>query len=158
MRPCQRWAARGAVTSTRRRTIGSCIVLLLLAGGAAGPVGARETQGRFNVTVRLHSSGHAATVAKSAASPSAASGKTSVNELNVGVTAPAGCFVRFRIVDPAVEEVDVHGPGRTIRFSSGARDVFVPTTEAGRTILYSVKVRPGLEPATAAPVRAILLP
>ncbi|HXS51294.1 MAG TPA: hypothetical protein VN782_02085 [Usitatibacter sp.] len=121
--------------------------------GAASHALARETRGGFNVKVQVRSSGHAANLPKSSASASGAS-----NELRLSIPTSSGYLVRFEVVDPAVEHVEIRGLGPVIRITSGAREVFVPPNRDEQTITYSVEVRPGSRLAGAPPVRATLLP
>lgn len=132
-------------------------LLLIIGACSVRHAMARETQRGFNVKVQVLSSGHAENITKSARN-SAASGTSSVHELRFGLTTTAGYFVRFAIVDPAVELVEIHGLGPEIRISSGAKDVFIPSNRSVQTISYRVQVRPGHELRDAAPVRATLLP
>lgn len=121
--------------------------LLLVGTCAAGNAAAHGIHANFNVRVRLVSTGHAANIPKSVGS---------AGELKFGVSTRAGYFVRFEVVDPAVALVEIHGLGPGIRIASGAKEVFVPSSEA--VISYSVKVRPGVALSVSPPVRATLLP
>jgi len=130
------------------------LLLLLIAAATAAHATGRKVQGRFNVTVKVMSAGWAAAIPKSASRSLA---RPSMNQLRFGLDTHAGYLVRFQVIDPAVEEVEIHGLGPVIRIASGTRDVFVPPGLSG-TISYRVKIRPGSEPTAAAPVRATLLP
>jgi hypothetical protein len=133
--------------------------MLLLAGTlAVRDAAAHDTRAGFNVKVRISGSAHAASIAKSAASPTPRSGPAAVHQLRFDVATAAGYFVRFEIEDPAVAFVDVHGLGPDMRISSRAREVFVPSARAGRVVTCTVQVRPGARLSIAPPVRATLLP
>ena len=134
-----------------------CLVMLVVAS-AIGDATARDTRAGFNVNVHLLSTAHAANIPKAAASPAPPRGASPANRLRFGVTTRAGYFVRFEILDPAVELVEIHGLGPEMRIVSGARDVFVPPDHEGRVVSYSVRVRPHAELSAAPPVRATILP
>jgi hypothetical protein len=130
--------------------------MLLLAGTlVVREAAAGDTHAGFNVKVHVSGSAHAATIAKSAALPS---GMPAVDQLRFGMTTEAGYFVRFRIEDPAVEFVDIHGLGPDLRIFSGAKDVFVPSSQEAQVVAYAVKIRPGADLSIAPPVRATFVP
>src|SRR5690242_5188393 len=109
----------------RWRSAVPCVaVLAWIAVGAAGRAMAGEAHAGFNVRVRVAGSGHAAAVSKSVASSRAAGAKAPADELRFSLTTGAGYFVRFEILDPAVERVEIRGLGRAITIASGARELF----------------------------------
>lgn len=122
--------------------------------GAVGHVFARETRSGFNVKVRIVGSARVANERKADAHSSGAS-----NDLRLDVPTQAGYFVRFQIVDSAVEQVEIEGVGSSpIEIASGAKDVFVPSSGGEQTLSYRVKVRPGSRLSGAPAVRATVLP
>lgn len=121
--------------------------LLLMGACAAGNAAARDIHAGFEVKVHLVSMGRAANIAKAAGS---------AGDLRFGLSSRAGFFVRFEIVDPAVALVEIDGLGPVIRIASGAKNVFVPSSQA--VISYRVKVRPGLARSVSPAVRATVLP
>jgi len=151
----ERWADASFYSCWRFRRFDLLVLLpLLIAVGAVAHANEREVRGRFNVTVQVVNAGWAAAIPKSV---SRTLNGPSMNQLKFGINPRAGYLVRFQIVDPAVEEVEIHGLGPVIRISSGAKDVFVPSGPS-ETISYRVKIRPGSEPTAAATVRATLMP
>jgi hypothetical protein len=131
---------------------------LVIGGSAAADARAGETRAGFAVKVHLSQSGHAADVPKAVASGAIApGGSSSLHELKVNLPTRAGYFVRFEIVDPAVELVEIGGPGGVIPLTSGARKMFVPSDRQER-ITYRVKLRPGAHLAGAIAVRVLLQP
>ena len=130
---------------------------LVLISLAVGNVAARRTHRGFDVKVQVSGSAHAENIPKSAVSATSPSGVSPLNQLRFGVTTRSGYFVRFEIEDPAVQLLEVHGLGRDVRIASGAKDVFVPSGQAG-VVTYRVRLRPGAELTVAPPVRATILP
>jgi hypothetical protein len=148
-------ANRGAAGGPRAQLVSRLAMLLLAGTLVVREAAAGDTHAGFNVKVHVSGSAHSANIAKSAALPS---GMSAVNQLRFGMTTGAGYFVRFKIEDPAVEFVDIHGLGPDMRIVSGAKDVFVPSSAEGQVVTYTVKVRPGAELSIAPPVRATFLP
>lgn len=130
----------------------------MLGAAGAGHAEARETSAGFAVHVRLTSSARAADVTKTAAAAATARDPaSSLHELKVSVPTRSGYFVRFEIVDPAVQLVEIHERGRVIRLTSAAGRVFIrPGQEEPLT--YRVMLRPGARLAEPAAVRVTLQP
>lgn len=151
--------AKGYGMTAPAHHLPSRVVLVLLIGACSAHAAvARETHAGFNVRVRVLNSGRAASVRKAVVSATSPPATSRLNQLSFAVTTRAGYFVRFEVVDPAVELVEIHGLGPEMRMASGTRDVFVPPGQEGRVVSYSVTVRPGAELSAAPPVRATILP
>lgn len=121
--------------------------LLMTGACAAGNAAAHDIRADFNVRVQLVGTGHAANDPKAAGLE---------GELKFGVSTRSGYLVRFEVVEPAVALVEIHGVGPKIRIASGAKEVFVSSSQA--VISYSVKFHPGVAHSVSPPVSATLLP
>src|SRR5690348_7882476 len=111
----ERRCVRGLGAESMRGSLGAAL-FVLIAGGGVDNAQAGDAHAGFKVSVHVLQPGRAASVPKSGSSASRASGRAAAfNELRLNVPTRAGYVVRFEILDPAVQGVEIRGLGPAIQ-------------------------------------------